>query len=111
MNEILPFLKKLISASGLSGHEAPIRELIAEQWGTLADEVSVSRLGSLHALKRGTLPEPRPSLLIAAHMDAIGLMVTSVVGEFRTSLRLAVSMPAFCPASWSSCTGAKSCPG
>jgi len=82
MNEILPFLKKLISASGLSGHEAPIRELIAEQWGTLADEVSVSRLGSLHALKRGTLPEPRPSLLIAAHMDAIGLMVTSVVGEF-----------------------------
>jgi endoglucanase len=82
MNEILPFLKKLISASGLSGHEAPIRDMIAEQWRALADEVSVSRLGSLHALKRGTLPEPRPSLLIAAHMDAIGLMVTSVVGEF-----------------------------
>jgi endoglucanase len=82
MNEILPFLKKLISAPGLSGHEAPIRDIIAETWQTLSDEVSVSRLGSLHALKRGTLPEPRPSLLIATHMDAIGLMVTSVDGEF-----------------------------
>jgi endoglucanase len=82
MNEILPFLKTLISSPGLSGHEAPVREVIAERWQALADEVSVSRLGSLHALKRGALPEPRPSLLIAAHMDAIGLMVTSVEGEF-----------------------------
>jgi len=82
MNEILPFLKKLISSSGLSGNEAPVREMISEHWQPIADEVSVSRLGSLHALKRGTLPEPRPSLLIAAHMDAIGMMVTSVVGEF-----------------------------
>lgn len=82
MTDILPFLKKLISAPGLSGHEASIRDIIAETWQPLADEISVGRLGSLHALKRGTLPEPRPSLLIATHMDAIGLMVTSLVGEF-----------------------------
>jgi endoglucanase len=82
MNEILPFLKKLISAPGLSGHEAPVRDIIAETWQPLVDEISVSRLGSLHALKRGSLPEPRPSLLIATHMDAIGLMVSSLEGEF-----------------------------
>ncbi len=82
MNEILPFLKELISSPGLSGHEAPVRQVISERWQNIADEISLSRLGSLHALKRGVLPEPRPSLLIATHMDAIGLMVTSVVGEF-----------------------------
>jgi endoglucanase len=56
--------------------------LIEEAWRPLADEVSVSRLGSLHALKRGVAPEPRPRLLIAAHMDAIGLMVTALKEEF-----------------------------
>ncbi len=82
MTDLLELLKKLISAPGLSGYEAPVREIIAEAWLPLADEVSTSKLGSLHALKRGTAPEPRPSLLIATHMDAIGLMVTSISGEF-----------------------------
>jgi tetrahedral aminopeptidase len=81
MNDFLPLLKKLISASGLSGHEIGVRELIEEAWQPLTDELSLSRIGSLHGLKRGTAPEPRPSILIAAHMDAIGLMVTSVHDE------------------------------
>lgn len=78
MNDFLPLLKKLISASGLSGHEMPVRALIKEAWKPLTDELSHSRVGSLHGLKRGTAPEPRPSILIAAHMDAIGLMVTRI---------------------------------
>jgi len=86
MTEILPFLKQLISEPGLSGYETPVRERITEVWKPLTDELSTSRLGSLHGLRRGTLPEPRPSLLLAAHMDAIGLMVTGIVDGF---LRLA----------------------
>jgi endoglucanase len=82
MTDILPFLKQLISMPGLSGYETPIREHIQAAWQPLADEVSVSRLGSLHALKRGSGPEPRHSLLIATHMDAIGLMVTGVTEGF-----------------------------
>jgi tetrahedral aminopeptidase len=81
MNDFLPLLKKLISTSGLSGHEMPVRDLIHEAWQPLTDELSLSRIGSLHGLKRGTAPEPRSSILIAAHMDAIGLMVTSVQEE------------------------------
>ena len=82
MTDLLPFLKSLISASGLSGHETPVRQLIEAAWRPLVDEMTVSRVGSLHALKRGASPEPRPSLLLAAHMDAIGLIVTGVNGEF-----------------------------
>ncbi len=66
----------MISLPGLSGYEAPVRDVIRETWQPLVDEISESRLGSLHALRRGTGPEPRPSILLAAHMDAIGLMVT-----------------------------------
>jgi tetrahedral aminopeptidase len=78
MTELQPFLKTLLTASGLSGHEAPVRRLIEEAWQPLVDETSTSRLGSLHGLKRGAGPQPRPSLLLSAHMDAIGLMVTGV---------------------------------
>jgi len=82
MTELLPLLKTLISAPGLSGHEKPIRDIIETAWRPLTDEIHLSRLGSLHGFKRGAGADPRPSILLAAHMDAIGLMVTAQVGEF-----------------------------
>jgi putative aminopeptidase FrvX len=82
MSETLQFLKQLISVPGLSGYEAPVRRLVEDAWRPLTDELRISRLGSLHGLRRGNAPEPRPSLMVAAHMDAIGLMVTGLVGGF-----------------------------
>jgi endoglucanase len=111
MSDILPFLKSLISVSGLSAYEGPVARLIEEKWKLLVDEISLSRLGSLHALKHGAYPSgtmstklsagngpstglrrersgertgrgKRPSIMIAAHMDAIGLMVTKIVEGF-----------------------------
>jgi tetrahedral aminopeptidase len=78
MNDFLPFLKQMISAPGLSGFEGPIRQIIREAWKPLTDEISVSKIGSLHGLKKGHGPEPRRRVLISAHMDAIGMMVTDV---------------------------------
>jgi endoglucanase len=80
--DLQAFLKRMLTAPGLSGHEAPIRKVIEEAWAPLADEVSLSRLGSLHALRRGSAPEPRPSILLAAHMDAIGFIVSGIVEGF-----------------------------
>jgi endoglucanase len=90
MSDILPFLKSLISVSGVSGDEAHAADLVQKQWTPLVDEVSLSRLGSVHGLKRGTLKKspskadrsPRPSVMIATHMDAIGMMVTRIVDGF-----------------------------
>jgi endoglucanase len=56
--------------------------VIEPAWRPVTDEISLSRLGSLHGLKKGSAPEPRPTILIAAHMDAIGLMVTSLADGF-----------------------------
>jgi len=78
MTEILPFLKSLLSVSGLSGFEGPVAKIIAAKWQPLVDEISVSRVGSLHGLKRGSGKAPRPALMIAAHMDAIGLQVSRI---------------------------------
>jgi len=81
-DEILPLLKDLIQLPGLSGFESSVHERICEAWEPLVDKIELSRLGSLHALKRGSGPGPRPCVLIAAHMDAIGLMVNQVVDGF-----------------------------
>jgi len=82
MTDILPFLKSLISVSGVSGYETPVAKLIEEKWRPLVDEVSTSRVGSLHGLKRGSGKGKRPSVMIATHMDAIGMMVTKVTDGF-----------------------------
>ncbi|MBE0699453.1 MAG: M42 family peptidase [Anaerolineaceae bacterium] len=79
--DLKPFLKKLISLPGLSAFEDPVRDVIAEAWRPLVDELTTSRTGSLHGIRRGTGAEPRPRIVLAAHMDAIGLMVTQVTQD------------------------------
>ena len=90
MTDILPFLKDLISAPGLSGYEDPVAKIIADKWRPLVNELSRGKLGSLHGLRRGTDPltsqstgkEARPSVMVATHMDSIGLMVTGITEGF-----------------------------
>jgi endoglucanase len=82
MTELKAFLKDLISAPGISGYESAVRPIIEKAWEGVTDSLSVSRLGSLHGFQRGVGPEPRPSILLAAHMDAIGLMVNAVLDGF-----------------------------
>ena len=78
MIDLLAHLKEMLSASGLSGFESPIREIILKSWETLTDDQVISKLGSLHGLKKGQGRDPRPRVLISAHMDAIGMMVTGI---------------------------------
>ena len=80
--ELLPFLKSMISVSGLSGYETPIRDVLTPVWQELSDRTWVSSHGSLHAMRYGVGAEPRPKVMIAAHMDAIGLMVTGIEDGF-----------------------------
>jgi tetrahedral aminopeptidase len=82
MTELLPLLNELISAPGLSGYESGVRRIIEKAWEPITDQLSTSRLGSLHGLQKGIGVEPRPSILIAAHMDAIGLMVNAIIDGF-----------------------------
>lgn len=81
MDDSLQFIKQLISLPGLSGFETPVREVIAEKWRPLTDKLVVNKLGNLYGFRQAAKAN-QPTLLLGAHMDAIGLMVTSVEGEF-----------------------------
>lgn len=80
--DIVPLLKRLSEASGVSGYEHQVREIVLEEFGRYADQVQTDTLGSVIALKRGTAPEPRPSIMLATHMDEIGLIVSTVEKGF-----------------------------
>lgn len=82
MSNNLEHLKEMISLPGLSGYEAPIRTVIEKAWEPLTDKLEVSKLGSLHGLKRGSGKEPRHNVMVATHMDAIGLIVTRIHDGF-----------------------------
>ncbi len=88
MTELLPFLKDLISAPGLSGYEDPAAKIIAEKWRPFVDEISFGRLGSLHGLRHGTGQAPRSSVMVATHMDGIGMMVTGITDGFLRVTRV-----------------------
>ena len=82
MNPITPFLKELLSAPGLSGYEDPAAEIISAKWKPLVQELKRGKLGSLHGLRHGGGPGPHPTVMVATHMDAIGLMVTGIADGF-----------------------------
>jgi putative aminopeptidase FrvX len=80
--ELVPLLRQLCEATGVSGYEHQIRDLVAETLGRYADSVRADTLGNLIALKRGAGPEPRPSIMLAAHMDEISLIVSDLEEGF-----------------------------
>ena len=49
-------LKKLVEAHAPSGYEAPIADILREDWADLVDEFDSDRLGSLIGVKRATRP-------------------------------------------------------
>jgi endoglucanase len=76
-------LKSLVESHAPSGHEGPIRDLIRTSWSDLVDEMDQDGLGSLIGIKRATQPlDPPRKIMLAAHMDEIGLMVRDVVDGF-----------------------------
>ncbi len=72
------WLPELLRVPGISGHETRVRAWLAERWAPFAHEVLTTPLGSLVARRYGHGPEPRPRLLLAAHMDTIGFVVAHV---------------------------------
>ncbi|WP_027340479.1 M42 family metallopeptidase [Halonatronum saccharophilum] len=71
------FLKKLSEELGVSGYEEDIAKTISSSFETYVDDIRYDTMGNLIAYKKGQ-GENRPKIMLAAHMDEIGLMVTKI---------------------------------
>lgn len=80
--DTVPLLRRLSEASGVSGYEHQIRDIVQEEFAHYADELRTDTLGSVIAVKRGTAPAPRPAVMLATHIDEIGLIVSELEDSF-----------------------------
>jgi len=70
-------LKRLTEASGVSGNEKEVRDLIMSSLEGYVDELKTDRIGNLIVHKKGSNPSGK-RLMIAAHMDEVGLLVKDI---------------------------------
>lgn len=77
MKKTYETLKTLSLLPGIPGHEKLVRTYLSEQIKDFSDELIVDNLGSLIARKQNE----GPRVMIAGHMDEIGLLVTQITKE------------------------------
>jgi endoglucanase len=70
-------IKKLTETFSPSGYEDAIRDVILAEIKPLADEIRVDALGNIIACK-GTRVTEGKRIMVAAHMDEIGLIATHI---------------------------------
>ena len=70
-------LEELSNAIGVSGEEDEVREIVINAIRDSVEDIEVDALGNVTAVQPGTA-QPEFSVMIAAHMDEIGMMATAV---------------------------------
>ncbi|MFA5156757.1 MAG: M42 family metallopeptidase [Candidatus Omnitrophota bacterium] len=67
-------LRKLLNASGVSGHESEIAGIMQQELKNSCDEASIDNFGNVIARKGSG----GKKIMLAAHMDEVGLMVKHI---------------------------------
>jgi putative aminopeptidase FrvX len=70
-------IQKLTETFSPSGYESAIRDVIRAEVKPFADEIRVDSLGSL-IVRKGKVSKNGKKIMIAAHMDEIGLVATHI---------------------------------
>jgi putative aminopeptidase FrvX len=77
MNDIAALLSAFSDAHALSGYEDDVAVLLKHKLEPLVDEVTIDKMGNVVGIRRGE----GPTVMLAAHMDEIGLMVSHIDDE------------------------------
>jgi len=68
-------LAEICEVAGAPGHEQKVREIIQREIKPLVDQIKIDNMGNVVAVKKG---KERKKVMIAAHMDEIGFIVTHI---------------------------------
>lgn len=77
---MLDTMETLCCLGGVTGGEDEVRDYILERVMPHADEIKTDSLGNLMVFKKGS-KTPDRRIMLCAHMDEVGLIVTSVTEE------------------------------
>ena len=77
--KLVDTLEKLSNACGVAGREEEIRDLMKDLLKPNVDEINEDKLGNIIGVKKGN--KNAPTVMLAAHMDEIGLMIKNITKE------------------------------
>jgi len=77
--KLVDILERLSNACGVAGREDEVRTLMKELMKPHVDEIKEDKLGNIIGIRKGK--EGTPKVMLAAHMDEIGLMVKNITKE------------------------------
>lgn len=78
--ETMNLIRKTTELQGISGFEHNIRDFMKEEMTGLVDEIEFDGLGGIFGIKHSHA-ENAPKLMLAAHMDEVGFMVSSITSK------------------------------
>lgn len=76
--ETKKLLESLCNGNGVSGYEHTISKFIESAFSPYSDDISKDKLGNIIAVKKGANNINNIKIMLAAHMDEIGLMVNYI---------------------------------
>lgn len=79
-NELFELAKTLTGFCSPTGFEGAVRDYLVGRLRGKCD-LRTDRMGNVIATVRGTGPEPRPRIILSAHIDEIGFMVSYITNE------------------------------
>ena len=71
----IKLLKEICEIAGAPGHEQRVRELVLKTVKPYVDEISIDNMGNVTTIKKG---KKNKKVMVAAHMDEIGFMVSHI---------------------------------
>ncbi|GGI40453.1 M42 family metallopeptidase [Mammaliicoccus stepanovicii] len=78
--ETITKMKELTELHAVPGFEGEVRDYLKEKMTPFVDEIIGDNMGSIYGVKKSK-KKNAPKVLIAAHMDEIGFMVTEMTNE------------------------------
>ena len=75
--KLVDSLEKLSNVCGVTGREEAVSDMLKAMLKPYVDEVKVDKLGNVIGVKKGA-KKSAPKVMLAAHMDEIGLMVKNI---------------------------------
>lgn len=82
----MELLKELTQAWGVAGREKNIRDIIEREIKDYADEYFTDAVGNLIVLKKGADSPDKKRIMLAAHMDEIGMQVKKIESDGRIKI-------------------------
>ncbi len=74
----IPLLKSICEIAGAPGYEKRIRDLVIREVSPLIDSLKVDNMGNVITLKKGVKNPDGKKVMVAAHMDEIGFIVSHI---------------------------------